>query len=236
MIELHQFRPVWGMNVSPFCLKVEAYLRLAGIPFVAVSSMPFKGPKGKLPFIKEDGRVLADSGFILAHLEATRGAPLDGALSPEQRAEARVLIRFMEEAMFHPLVHNRWVEEANWRKLKTEFFGGMPWPLREIVPALFRRKVKRSLYVQGTGRHTDRDIAAMAVADMDALAGKLGERQFFLGTPAPSTADVVAYAFLVNVLEAPFEGAAQERARGHANLVAFVARMKAALAAVPAVG
>jgi hypothetical protein len=30
MIELHQFDPVWGVNASPFCLKIEACLRLAG--------------------------------------------------------------------------------------------------------------------------------------------------------------------------------------------------------------
>ena len=28
VIELHEFAPAWGINPGPFCLKVEAYLRL----------------------------------------------------------------------------------------------------------------------------------------------------------------------------------------------------------------
>jgi hypothetical protein len=33
MIELHQFPPVFHRNISPFTLKLEAWLRLAGLPY-----------------------------------------------------------------------------------------------------------------------------------------------------------------------------------------------------------
>ena len=34
MIKLFQFPPYWGLpNASPFCMKVETYLRMTGIPY-----------------------------------------------------------------------------------------------------------------------------------------------------------------------------------------------------------
>ena len=53
-VRLHKFGAAWGIaDPSPFCLKVESFLREADIPYEVV---PFdfkrsfaKAPKGKLP-------------------------------------------------------------------------------------------------------------------------------------------------------------------------------------------
>lgn len=45
MIELHQFAPVWGINPSPFCLKVEIYLRLTGLAFRPVVTVPIRAER-----------------------------------------------------------------------------------------------------------------------------------------------------------------------------------------------
>ena len=61
MIKLHQFRPAWGLTTaSPFCQKLETYLRMAGIEHqVVVERDTRRAPKGKLPYIEEaDGRLL----------------------------------------------------------------------------------------------------------------------------------------------------------------------------------
>jgi glutathione S-transferase len=75
MIKLHQFPLVFGRNVSPFALKLETWLRLAGLPYELVPTRnPGQGPKGKLPFIvDDDGTVVADSSLIIEHLVRTRG-------------------------------------------------------------------------------------------------------------------------------------------------------------------
>jgi Glutathione S-transferase N-terminal domain len=64
-VELHQFAPAWGINPSPFCNKVETYFRLTGVPFRAVPSDPSTAPKGKLPYIVHQGRLIPDSGQII---------------------------------------------------------------------------------------------------------------------------------------------------------------------------
>ncbi len=38
MIKLFQFAPAFGLpNASPFCMKLETYLRMAGLPFQLVN-------------------------------------------------------------------------------------------------------------------------------------------------------------------------------------------------------
>ena len=60
MIKIHQFEPAFGLpNASPFCMKLETYLRMAGIPFaLATPNMQDmrKAPKGKMPFIDDKGK------------------------------------------------------------------------------------------------------------------------------------------------------------------------------------
>ena len=49
MLELLQFPPAFGlMNPSPFCMKVEVFLRLGKLPFRCVNNAsPVRAPKGK---------------------------------------------------------------------------------------------------------------------------------------------------------------------------------------------
>ena len=69
MITLHQYAKKWGMNASPFCLKIELILRLFDFQFDIVDDMPkVKSPKGKLPVIEDNGKVVADSEFILDNI------------------------------------------------------------------------------------------------------------------------------------------------------------------------
>ena len=91
MIKLYQFKPAWGLpNPSPFCMKVETYLRMAGLPYEAINgALPFKAPKKKLPYIEDGTQLIADSGFILEYLKATHGDPLRN-LKNEKNSSTRL--------------------------------------------------------------------------------------------------------------------------------------------------
>ena len=91
MIKLHGFGPNLGLpDASPFVLKIDAYLRLAEIPFESVSGMDNvrKAPKGKLPFITDGDQVISDSVFIVQYLQNKHGVNLDAGLTKEQQAIA----------------------------------------------------------------------------------------------------------------------------------------------------
>ena len=79
MIKLYQFRPAFGLpNASPFCMKVENYLRMAGLAYECPRGADMrKAPKGKMPYIEDEGSLIADSSFIIDHLKRKYGDPLD---------------------------------------------------------------------------------------------------------------------------------------------------------------
>lgn len=214
MIKLFQFAPALGLpNASPFCLKLETYLRMAAIPYENVYiDNPGKGPKGKLPFIEHEGRRIADSGFIIEYLKSRFGDPLDQGLSREQLALGHVLRRMIEEGLYWIAVYVRWADEEGWRHTREAFFGRMPFPLAQMVPPLARRGMTRELHMQGTGRHAPKEVYALGAADLTALADLLGARPFFLGE-RPASVDATAFGFLANILWPPIETPLKAHAR-----------------------
>ncbi len=206
MIELHQFPKVWGRNVSPFALKLETWLRLAGIDHKVVAGSNVKrAPKGKLPFIvDDDGARIGDSSLIIDHLKRTRQIDPDHELTERQRADAIALQRLFEDHFYFIQAYSRWIDPAGWAAVQPGFFGFLPPGVRALGSGYFRRYVKKMLHYQGLGRHSQDELYAMGRADLRAVAVQLGNRPYFFGD-GPTTIDAVAYGFLANLLFVPVE-------------------------------
>src|SRR5215510_12899965 len=116
-IKLFQFPRLFAIpNLSPFCCKLETWLRIAGIPYEVVDTPnPRKGPKGKLPFIEDDGLRLGDTSLIIDHLVKTRGLDPDAHLDERQRARARLIQRTLEEHYAFVLLYTHFIREQGWR-------------------------------------------------------------------------------------------------------------------------
>jgi glutathione S-transferase len=228
VIRLHQFAPAFGLpNASPFCMKLETYLRMAALPYELVNSGDvLRAPKGKLPFIDDDGTRVADTSFIIEYLKGRYGDPLDAALTPEQRAVATAFQRLLEENLYWAVVQTRWIEDAAWPKTREAFFGALPVPLRWILPPLARRGLRSEMRGHGMGRHSAAEIHAIGCRDVTAVADFLADKPFMLGE-APTSLDAIAYAFLANLLWAPVDSPIQRHARTRPTLEAYCQRMKA---------
>ena len=228
MIRLYQFRPAFGLpNASPFCMKVENYLRMAGLRYECPRSADVrKAPKGKMPYIEDDATVVADSSFIVDYLKRKYGDALDSHLGTADRAAGLACQRMLEENTYWAVLYFRWIDGAGWALTREAFFGWMKPPLRWIVPRVARRIVSRELNGHGMGRHTRDEIVAIGRKDLAAAADFLGEKAFFLGAQ-PSSLDATAYAFLANVLWVPVESPLKAHAQQYPNLEAYCQRMKA---------
>jgi glutathione S-transferase len=228
MIKVYQFAPAFGLaNASPFCMKLETYLRMAALPFELVDSGDvMRAPKHKLPYIDDDGTVVADTTFIIEYLKGRYGDALDASLSPTERAVATAFQRLIEENLYWAIVHTRWADAAGWAKTREAFFGAMPAPLRWFVPALARRGLLSELRGQGMGRHSAQEIFAIGCRDVTAVADFLADKPFMLGAQ-PSSLDATAHAFLANLLWAPVDSPIQRHAQSRPTLQAYCLRMKA---------
>jgi glutathione S-transferase len=229
VIELHEFGQAWGINPSPFCLKVEAYLRLAGIPYKPVVTLPFQAPRGKLPFIVDGGRRIADSGHILAHLRRHTAVDLDAGLDERQRALGHLLRRSCEESLYFVLVYARWIDEAGWSVMREVVSAALPPGLRAVITPVIRRGVRKTLHAQGYGRHTRDEIYAMGAADLRSIAAVLVGRDFAV-SDRPTSFDVVLYAFLTSILRPPIETPLKQAALQHPVLAEYVTRVEHLLA------
>lgn len=227
MIKLHQFPTAYNLpNLSPFCMKLSTYFKLAGLPYEIVScDDPRKGPKQKLPFIEDGGEVIADSDFIINHCkEKYPDNNPDAFLNPQQQSLARLVQRTFDEHLIWVLIYSRWVDERGLATLKAAFFNHLPFIPRMIVPAILRRKTKKMLYAQGMGRHAPDDIYQAGIEDLKSFAELLTGKPYLFGD-TPSSADACVHAHLANFLGTPIETPVKAYLKSHTELQEYVARM-----------
>jgi glutathione S-transferase len=231
MQELVLFQPPtrpWGTpNMSPFCAKLETYLRMTEIPYRTASSGMLRGaPKGKIPWVELDGKMIGDSQLVIDELErrlAAEGKPaLDAGMSARDVAVARLARRTLDEGLYFVGLYARWQHDAGYAIIRDEFKKYVPGLAVPIV----RRMMVRKLNQQGTGRHTFDEAMAMGAADFDAIAELLGDKPYVMGD-APRVVDCSLYAFLEAVLGFPLDTPMRQRVTGHANLVALRGRIRA---------
>ena len=223
-------KPVWGLrSPSPFCLKLETWLRIAGIPYDAISlTRPPQSKTGKVPYmLLDDGATLADSNVIIRTLARERGINLGAERSPEEQARAHAILRMVEESLYFAAAWERWMLPEFWPITRDGYFGMLPGPLRTVFGALARRKLKAALYGQGILRYGPDEIAVRAADDIRALSALLGQRAFFEGEHA-GVVDAVVYGALANLLGFPAQTPLKTAVEACPNLVAFCRRIEAA--------
>ncbi|XP_003394622.1 failed axon connections isoform X2 [Bombus affinis] len=193
-------------SISPYCLKVETWLRLNGIKYENVDhKMKFRSKKGALPFVELNGEEIADSTIILRDLSAKFDKDLDTVLTPEQRSVSHAMISMIEN-------HLVWVVMC-WRiknldqvlkgyKVNLQHALGTRIPngiLNFFFKLTFGRKGAKKVKAQGMGVHTPEEISQFGCADLKVLSDMLADKPFFFGDE-PTTLDVVAFAHLAQIL------------------------------------
>lgn len=227
MIVLYQFPRCWQIpNPSHFCVKLETYLRMADLEYRMIPTIPFTAPRGKLPYIDDNGVKIADSRAIIRHLQQHYGPGPDTGLSPAQLAQALAWQRLLEEHLYWISMYSRWQGSAeNWQINKQAIFGSLPvWAGAPLAQA-YRWRIKAQLRGQGLARLSPAEIWQQATADIAALSTQLGDQPYFLGQQ-PCSLDASAYGVLSNIINCPVTSPLQELAEQTPNLPAFCRRMQ----------
>lgn len=226
MITLATFGPGFGLpDPSPFVVKVDVLLQLSGLPFEKKTGEVRKAPKGKLPYIDDDGTIVPDSTFIRIHLETKYGVDFDRGLSAQQRGIAWAVEKMLEDQFYWIIITERWLNDENFARGPAAFFKSIPAPIRGLIQRSVRKGLRRTVHGHGLGRHTQEEIALLAARTIEAVATVLGENEYLTG-PNICGADATVYAFMNGLLTPFFDSPTRAMALEHRNIVDYCGRMK----------
>jgi glutathione S-transferase len=210
-------------------MKLETWLRMMEIPHVVASPDFRLAPKGKIPYIEDEGVLIGDSAFIIEHLVATRGQDPDAWLSRQERAVSLAFQRMLEDNLYWVMIQMRYREEPAWsvyREVLAEVQDTAPPEARPGIAKYICDTVMAQMQGHGMGRHTAAEIARIGMADLTAISDQLGDKPYFMGD-RPSTVDASVYAHVASVIEPPLDSPIREHGRSLTNLVDYCARMRA---------
>jgi glutathione S-transferase len=233
VITLYKYIPAWGhSDISPFCLKVETYLRMAGIPYQSVIADVRKAPKRKLPYVDDGGTIVCDSREIIAHFEAKLDAPLDQGLAARERASSAAFRALLEEEAYFASLYFLYQVDEGWQGYSPVLkqYGaavGVPAWISGLIFKSVRKQTLETIWSQGTGRHTRKQVEDRLCQAIESVGIQLGSGPYFFGS-RPRTIDATCYGFLSLLFGTPFFSAAQQLALSMPNLSAYNTRMRQA--------
>ncbi|XP_040162645.1 failed axon connections isoform X1 [Anopheles arabiensis] len=239
VVYLYQFtRTPMLPSISPFCLKVETWLRLAGLKYENIDhKLKLRSKKGQLPFVEVNGEEIADSTIIMQELATRYDKDLDAALTQEQRNIAHAMISMLEN-------HLVWVV-LSWRSKNTEqMLKGYKINLQHALGSrlpnallnfFFKFQFSRKCFqgakkvkAQGLGVHKPEEIEEFGRKDLKVLSELLADKPFFFGDE-PTTLDCVAFSVLAQIhfiLDEVKYGLKEFMQENCPNLVGHVSRIK----------
>lgn len=224
MRTLYLFGPNFGLpDPSPFCMKAMILLKMAGLDYDTAICDPRKAPKKKGPYLVDDGESIPDSTFIRWHIEEKYGHDFDAALSASDKGVAWAIEKLCEDNIYWSVLHQRWMVEKNFSAGPRTFFMSVPMPFRHTVIGMVRGQIKRDLWGQGFGRHSQDEIVRIGNRGLDALAQILGDKPYMLGEEC-SSADAIAFPTVAGVLTDTFDTDLRTHAEGLDSLVAYKQR------------
>lgn len=232
-IKLHTFKQPasaqTACSLSPFCEKLELFLRMAALDFKAIDGKYaqlfcyFPGnneniikivsprgsvvtaPKAKLPMIEHGENLVPDSELAIRYLINTFGenkthlGRIRIKLTPEEQARSVLLTNVTNDSLYQLLLHARWVDLSVWNVVKGLYFGDLPLPFRLLIVPSIRRNMVGWLWGHGYSRYSQKDRVWLARREIDALATILGDHPYFNGDE-PTPVDAAVFGILDNCI------------------------------------
>lgn len=226
MIKLIQYPRAKNFpNFSPFCVKLETYLKMAEIPYeIQFSYENKKFPRHKLPAIKDEEKLITDSSFVIDHLREKFGNSVDANLSEDQVALAEVIQRTLEDHLVPMMMMWRWSDTDSWPTWRDQIYALAPAVVRSLVPPLVHKHMKKRLWHHGVARYPKAERLLKVDHSLKALSHLLGAQDFIFGD-TPCTTDAAIFAVIGNIYFDPSLEEASDILEKYPNLIEHINRM-----------
>lgn len=211
-------------SYSMFCTKAAYLLQLSGESwrredFFDLAAMPH----GKLPVLRDGNALIPDSEVIRRFLE-DRGAEFDPGLSAAQKAESRLLIRWLDEALWAHVLTARWHDEDGWEQLRSSVLAMAP----DAIADQIRARLLQGLDFIGITRFSKAERLLRLNQDLAALQSRLGDQPFLFGAQ-PTAADCSAAPMIEALSRAPADPEVTAAVGAFPALLAYAERVAAAM-------
>lgn len=226
MITLIQFiRPKHALTLSPFCLKLETFFKMAQIPYKNKYTVSTSNTqKKKLPVIMDDGVMIEDSSLIIKYLTEKYHVDLDKNLTTEQGAIGKAFQWLCEKSIVDIIVYFRWVDQKNWPLFRDVVFTGAPWFIKATVGNAMSKNIKKTLWEHGIGRFTDDEKMQILRENLTSISNYLGDKKYFFGNQ-PTTIDCVLFGVLSQLKDFHFVPQFKGLLLGYPNLYKYIENM-----------
>ena len=229
MITLYSYPELFGVaDNNGYGLKVFAFLKLAGVPFVHEHLFDASAaPRGQLPYIVDDGEAIGDSDAIIAHLIRKYNLDIDDGLTARQRDTGLLVTRMLDD-LYWVMSYSRWKDERFWPAFRDALLHEHP-SLTEDGLRKARDFNSQRYYYQGIGRYAPPAAYARGLADLAVLANLIPASGYLFG-PKPTSVDAGIYGFIANIYFYPIETPLKAFVAAQANLVRHCTAIHAAVA------
>ena len=201
MIVLHQLPKLKNKSysISPFCLKLEIYLKYTNLSYENKFSLEFNhSPTNKFPFIERKGYKYSDSSIIVNMLEEElKNNALNNHLTNEQKAISLAFQRLIEEHLYWGIIYSRWIDlsfGSTWKKTLQESLD-LPKIMFNILYPSMRRNATKQILGQGLNLISKSEIYNKIDNDLKSIAYFLGDKKYFFNEKL-SILDIICYSFL----------------------------------------
>ncbi|HET8701694.1 MAG TPA: glutathione S-transferase family protein [Nitrococcus sp.] len=198
MITLYSYPALFGVaDNNGYGLKVFAFLRLVGLPFVHEHIFDASAaPRGQLPYIVDGSETIGDSETIIAHLIGKYRLTIDAALSTRERDLSLLVARLLDD-LYWVMSYSRWKDERYWPAFRSALMCEHQ-NLTEEGLAKAREFNFQRYHFQGIGRYTPDAAYARGLADLGVLADLVPTEGYVHG-PHPTSVDAGIYGFIANI-------------------------------------
>jgi len=225
---------VFGVENSPFSVKVRSYFRYKGIPHEwivrNIATMPEYQKHAKLPIVPlvvgADDSAMQDSTPIMEALELRFPEPSAHPASEPSRFLSLLLEEFGDEWGNKWMLHYRWAREADQHAASTrlvrEMMPDTPEAEREATARGIAERMVGRVWFVGSNEVTAAQIEESYVEGLALLEAHLTNRPFLFGG-RPVFADFGLWGELYNCLADPTPGGIlRDKAP---SVVGWIARM-----------
>ena len=193
-----------GLTLSYFTGKLEAYLRVKGVPyeFVEMDMRDFRACAratgvAQMPQLETPtGKWLTDTTAIIAYFESTRTAPALTPCNPLDAFFSLFLEDYFDEWLWRPALYYRWRFDEDARLMSAQIARTMlrdlagPFWLKRL--SILQRQRRVFLHEDGVTSANGSAVEALFLATLDALEPIFETRPYLFGQ-RPCEADFALF-------------------------------------------